>query len=100
MSVEALQHPDRAVYLYWIRRFIVENGKRHPRDMGAVEVEAFLSRLATRDDVAGTVAGCELVLEALVARRKISRTEGGEYGRAMPEQRRRPRNDAYGEGFA
>jgi len=56
--------------------------------------------LATRDDVAGTVAGCELVLEALVARRKISRTEGGEYGRAVPEQRRRPRNDAYGEGFA
>ena len=54
MSVEALQHPDRAVYLYWIRRFIVENGKRHPRDMGAVEVEAFLSRLATRDDVAAS----------------------------------------------
>ena len=42
------------VYLYWIRRFIVENGKRHPRDMGAVEVEAFLSRLATRDDVAAS----------------------------------------------
>ncbi len=42
------------VYLYWIRRFIVGNGKRHPRDMGAVEVEAFLSRLATRDDVAAS----------------------------------------------
>ena len=42
------------VYLYWIRRFIVENGKRHPRGMGAPEVEAFLSRLATRDDVAAS----------------------------------------------
>lgn len=42
------------VYLYWIRRFIVENGRRHPRDMGAAEVEAFLSRLATRDDVAAS----------------------------------------------
>ena len=42
------------VYLYWIRRFIVENGRRHPRDMGAVEVEAFLSRLATLDDVAAS----------------------------------------------
>ena len=41
-------------YVYWIRRFIVENGKRHPRDMGAAEVEAFLSRLATRDDVAAS----------------------------------------------
>lgn len=56
--------------------------------------------LSARNDVAGTVAGCELVLEALVARRQISRTDGGEYGRAVAEQRRRPRNDPYGEGFA
>src|SRR3546814_13172394 len=42
------------VYLYWIRRFILANSKRHPRDMGVVEVEAFLSSLATRDDVAAS----------------------------------------------
>lgn len=36
-----------AVYLGWIRRYIRANGRRHPRDMGGVEVEAFLSRLAT-----------------------------------------------------
>ena len=29
-----------------------------------------------------TVAACELVLEALVARKKISRSDGGQYGRA------------------
>jgi integron integrase len=34
-------------YLQWIRRFIVFHGKRHPREMGAPEVEAFLSHLAT-----------------------------------------------------
>ncbi len=39
-------------YLYWIRRFIFDTGKRHPRTMGGVEVEAFLTRLATRDGVA------------------------------------------------
>ena len=37
-----------AVYVGWIRRFILANGKRHPRDMGAAEVEAFLSTLAVR----------------------------------------------------
>jgi len=42
------------VYLYWIKRFILANRKRHPRDMGVVEVEAFLSSLATRDDVAAS----------------------------------------------
>jgi magnesium chelatase subunit I len=36
-----------------------------------------------RDDSAGhTVAGCELILEALVAERRITRSEGGRYGRA------------------
>lgn len=41
-------------YVEWIRRFILANGKRHPRDMGRKEVEAFLSNLATRDQVAAS----------------------------------------------
>ncbi|MBB5016443.1 integron integrase [Rehaibacterium terrae] len=41
-------------YVGWIRRFILANGKRHPREMGAREVEAFLTRLATRDKVAAS----------------------------------------------
>ena len=41
-------------YVGWARRFILANGRRHPRDMGVVEVEAFLSTLATRDDVAAS----------------------------------------------
>lgn len=41
-------------YLYWIRRFIRANGKHHPRALGGPEVEAFLSTLATRDDVAAS----------------------------------------------
>lgn len=39
-------------YVGWIRRFIFANGKRHPRDLGAAEVEAFLSSLATDGNVA------------------------------------------------
>ena len=34
------------VYVDWTRRFILYHGKRHPRDMGAAEVEAFLTHLA------------------------------------------------------
>ena len=33
-------------YTDWIKRFILHFGKRHPRDMGAVEVEQFLTHLA------------------------------------------------------
>jgi len=41
-------------YLYWSRRFILANNKRHPREMGIAEVEAFLSHLATHDNVAAS----------------------------------------------
>src|SRR5262245_50235701 len=39
-------------YWYWIRYFIFFHGKRHPLKMGAVEVTAFLSWLATERNVA------------------------------------------------
>ena len=41
-------------YLHWIRRFIFFHGKRHPREMGGPEVEAFLSHLATEGRVAAS----------------------------------------------
>lgn len=41
-------------YVGWIRRFIMANGKRHPRELGAREVEAFLTRLATQGNVAAS----------------------------------------------
>ena len=39
-------------YWFWIRWFIRHNGVRHPSELGAVEVEAFLSWLATERNVA------------------------------------------------
>ncbi len=39
-------------YVDWARRFILHHGKRHPRDMGPVEVSAFLSHLAVDRQVA------------------------------------------------
>ena len=44
-------HTEQA-YVDWIKRFIVHFDKRHPRDLGGTEVEAFLTYLA----VAGRVA--------------------------------------------
>jgi integron integrase len=39
-------------YLHWIRKFIVYHGKRHPGELGAREVTAFLSHLANDLNVA------------------------------------------------
>lgn len=41
-------------YLHWIRRFIYFHDKRHPREMGAVEVERFLSSLAVDNHVSAS----------------------------------------------
>lgn len=42
------------VYLQWVRRFILFNGKRHPVEMGAPELEAFLTYLAVERNVAAS----------------------------------------------
>jgi hypothetical protein len=39
------------LYLYWIRFFIRWSGLRHPRELGAPEVEGFLSMLANERQV-------------------------------------------------
>jgi len=41
-------------YVGWARRFILANNRRHPRELGLVEVEAFLSALAVRHDVSAS----------------------------------------------
>lgn len=41
-------------YTGWIRRFVLANGKRHPRELGANEVENFLTDLAVRGNVAAS----------------------------------------------
>ena len=58
------------------------------------------SGLASEDDPAVAAGACELVLESLVARKKISRSEAGHYGRAVQEQRRRPNQDLFGGGLS
>jgi len=39
-------------YVDWIKRFILFHNKRHPHEMGAAEVEAFLTHLAVDEHVA------------------------------------------------
>jgi magnesium chelatase subunit I len=51
--------------------------------------QVLASGLANGDD-ADAVVGCELVLEALVARRKISRSEGGQYSRSARRKQGMP----------
>jgi integron integrase len=41
-------------YVDWIKRYILHHGKRHPKDMGVAEVEAFLTHLAVERNVSAS----------------------------------------------
>ena len=41
-------------YSAWVRRFIVHQGMRHPRDLGPEQVTAFLTHLAVKECVAAS----------------------------------------------
>lgn len=41
-------------YIYWIRKYIFFHDVRHPKEMGAAEVGAFLTHLAVGENVAAT----------------------------------------------
>ncbi len=53
-AINRLHYSDRTeeTYIHWIKRFIYFSGKRHPAEMGAGEVTAFLNHLARERDVA------------------------------------------------
>lgn len=47
-------HRTEQAYVGWIRRYILFHGKRHPSELGAAEISAFLTHLATRRNVSAS----------------------------------------------
>ncbi|MBN2357718.1 phage integrase N-terminal SAM-like domain-containing protein [candidate division KSB1 bacterium] len=41
-------------YLFWIKRFVLFHHKRHPQEMGAEEVQQFLTHLAVTENVSAS----------------------------------------------
>ena len=52
MRVKYYSIRTERTYISWIKRFILFHGKKHPKDMGEPEVEAFLTWLAVEQNVA------------------------------------------------
>src|SRR5258707_11184749 len=67
-------------YLTWIRRFIVFHGRRHPKELDATHVAAFLSDLAVRAGVSAATQnqalGALVFLFEGVLQRPLERVEG------------------------
>ena len=46
IRLKHLSYKTEKAYIHWVKRFIYFHSKRHPREMGTPEVEAFLTALA------------------------------------------------------
>jgi integron integrase len=54
MRVKRYSLRTERAYIGWIRRYIHANGRRHPRELGSIEVERFLTSLAVHGKVAAS----------------------------------------------
>jgi site-specific recombinase XerD len=49
-----MSYRTEQAYLYWMKKFILFHQKRHPLEMGGVEVSQFLTFLATKKQVSAS----------------------------------------------
>ena len=54
IAARQYSHRTEKAYIHWIKRYIFFYDKRHPTEMGAPEVTAFLTSLAIHDKVAAS----------------------------------------------
>ena len=54
MRTRHFAYRTEKAYLHWIRRYVNFHNRRHPREMGAAEVESFLSHLAVNAHVSAS----------------------------------------------
>jgi hypothetical protein len=78
---EQEQHRTEQQYLFWIRRFILFHGKRHPSDMATREVEDFLTHLAVDRKVSASTQN-QALAAILFLYQKVMQVELPWLGRA------------------
>ncbi len=54
IRLRRLSYRTEQAYVDWVKRFILFHHKRHPKDMGAPEIEAFLAHLVNDRNVAAS----------------------------------------------
>ena len=54
MRTRHFAYRTEQAYLYWIRRYVEFHNRKHPREMGSREVEAFLTHLAVDDHLSAS----------------------------------------------
>jgi integron integrase len=72
IRVRHYSYRTEKAYVDWIRRFVIFHGKQHPRLMGGVEVEKFLSHLARARNVSAATQGQALAALLFLYKRVLN----------------------------
>lgn len=89
MRVKHFSYSTEKVYIYWILNFIRYHNKRHPSQMGSLEVDSYLSYLATNRKVSPSTQA--LALNALIFLfNRFLEKELGELNFTRPKYRKKP----------
>lgn len=54
LRVKHYAYRTEKTYIFWIRRFILFHGKRHPSEMGSRQIQEFLTHLAVKRNVSAS----------------------------------------------
>jgi len=88
MRQERLAYATEKTYLHWVRSFIRFHRYRHPREMGAAEIDQFLSWLAVQKRVAPATQSIALNALIFLYKRHLCFDIGQlQYKRARPKPR-------------
>ena len=83
-----LAYATEKTYLHWIKQFIRFHSMRHPKEMGATEVDEFLSWLATKRNVAPATQAIALNAILYLYRKQLGQNLGElKFRRASPKRR-------------
>lgn len=90
VALRARHYSDRTekAYRHWVKRYIVHHGMRHPADLGAAEVNAFLTHLASVECVSASTQN-QALSALLFLYRRILGIDLGDLGEIL--RARRPR---------
>jgi len=61
LRVKHYAYSTEKTYVFWIRRYILYHGKKHPADMGTKHIQEFLTHLAVERNVAASTQNQELI---------------------------------------
>ena len=64
------------VYVYWIKKYILFHNKRHPKELGTGEVQAFLTHLALEEHISASTQNQALSALLFLYRNVLSQELG------------------------